>query len=90
MSRLVLHKMDIYCDQCEEPYEAYYVQHEMNDDERRDFLNGKHCPSCKDKPKENKPKSLKLQVQSIAMELMGDDLDGVSSTMEDFEYLNLF
>ena len=81
--------MDIYCQQCEEPYEAYYVQHEMDNQEKKDFLDGKHCPSCKGK-ETTKSKTPRIQAQSIAMDLMGDDLDGVASTMGDFDYMRLF
>jgi hypothetical protein len=41
---------DIRCRVCGEPWEAYYVFHEMTAEERKDFLAGKHCPSCKNKP----------------------------------------
>lgn len=80
--------MDIYCQQCEEPYEAYYVQHEMTDQEKQDFLNGEHCPCCKGKPKKAE-KSNKSIAQMIVNNLLKDDLDGVASTMDDFEFAGL-
>jgi hypothetical protein len=38
--------MDLYCKRCGEPYEYYYVQHEMGATERRRFWDGEGCPSC--------------------------------------------
>jgi hypothetical protein len=38
--------MDLYCKRCGEPYEYYYVQHDMEGHERQRFLSGAGCPSC--------------------------------------------
>jgi len=38
---------DINCIVCGEPYETYYVNHEMSVAERNRLLSGKGCPSCK-------------------------------------------
>lgn len=38
--------MDLYCERCGEPWEHYYVLHEMTPEERNHFLHGEGCPSC--------------------------------------------
>jgi len=38
---------DIICVVCGEPYETYYVYHEMDATERDRLLSGKGCTSCK-------------------------------------------
>lgn len=38
---------DITCAKCGEPWEGYYVYHEMEDWEKEKFLKGEGCPSCK-------------------------------------------
>lgn len=37
---------DIMCAVCGEPWEEYYVYHEMTEYERRTFTSGCGCPSC--------------------------------------------
>ena len=46
---------DIHCRVCNEPYDAYGVYHgDMAEDERKQFLAGEGCPSCKGKkPKDD-------------------------------------
>ena len=39
---------DIICARCGEPWEAYYVYHEMAEWEKWAFTHGKGCPSCVD------------------------------------------
>lgn len=40
--------MDIHCrnPRCLEPWEDFYVLHEMEEEERKLFLSGRGCPSC--------------------------------------------
>lgn len=38
---------DMYCVVCSEPYEDYYVNHDMTVAERNRFLSGKGCECCK-------------------------------------------
>ena len=45
---------DIHCRVCGEPWDAYGVYHDdMTEDERKQFLAGEGCPSCKGKKKDD-------------------------------------
>lgn len=39
--------MDLYCERCGEPWDAYGVRHgDLDDEERCRFLAGQGCPAC--------------------------------------------
>ena len=38
--------MDLLCERCGEPWEAYYVQCDMTTTERERFHHGEGCPTC--------------------------------------------
>ena len=77
--------MDLYCQRCGEPYEHYYVMHEMKPDEKQRFLNGEDCPSCIGKTIEKQP--FRAQVASAMRDILGDDVDGIAAEMEDAEFM---
>lgn len=37
---------DVTCGQCGEPWEYYYLTHEMSEDEKEGVLRGNGCPAC--------------------------------------------
>lgn len=37
----------VYCRKCGEPWDFYYVSHEMSPAERSDFVRGLCCPKCR-------------------------------------------
>ena len=37
---------DVTCGQCGEPWEYYYLTHELAEDEKEDILRGNGCPAC--------------------------------------------
>ena len=37
---------DVTCGQCGEPWEYYYLTHEMAEDEKEDVLRGNGCQAC--------------------------------------------
>jgi len=37
---------DVTCGQCGEPWEYYYLTHEVPEDEKEDILRGNGCPCC--------------------------------------------
>jgi hypothetical protein len=37
---------DLTCGQCGEPWEYYYLTHEMPEDDKGDVLRGDGCPAC--------------------------------------------
>ncbi len=77
--------MDLYCPRCGEPWEYYYVQHEMTPEERNSFHAGTGCPSCSSKEIERRP--FRAQRAAELGALLGDDLDGLAAEMEDAEYI---
>jgi hypothetical protein len=86
--------MDIYCQKCDEPWDVCYVGHDMDEEgEKGDaerFKRGEGCPSCKwgkDAPKEQ---SLRGETMSMLNDLLGDDIDGMASFMDDMDYIGAF
>ena len=77
--------MDLYCQRCGEPWEHYYVHHEMEPDERNAFLAGKHCPCCHDKEVERIP--FRAELAAAFSDILGDDTDGIAIEMEDAEFM---
>jgi hypothetical protein len=84
--------MDIYCQHCGEPYDACYVgsdmEHEAPNGKQR-FLNGEGCPCCDwgQGEAENDMRSLAM---GACADLLGDDIDGMASMMDAFEYMGYF
>ena len=37
---------DVTCGMCGEPWEYYYLTHELVEDEKEDILRGNGCPAC--------------------------------------------
>ncbi|MBI4294654.1 MAG: hypothetical protein HY669_00630 [Chloroflexi bacterium] len=77
--------MDLYCQRCGEPWEHYYVQHEMTPQEGGRFKRGEGCPSCYGKPVVKRP--FRAQLAAAMTDLLGDDVDGLAAEMEDAEAL---
>lgn len=94
--------MDLYCPRCSEPCDSdefHYVE-DLNSDVEGALLSwatatgrfrtigcaaleGGTTPTCE------KDDSLRSLASATLMDLMGDDLDGVASTMDDFEFLGM-
>ena len=54
--------MDLYCQICGEPWEHYHVVHEMEQEEREEFLTGKGCDGCHGKvPEGGRPVTAREQ-----------------------------
>jgi len=77
--------MDLYCERCGEPWEHYYVHHEMTPEERNRFFQGQGCLSCYGKPVEKRP--FRAELSSALRSVLGDDTDGLAAEMEDAEHL---
>ena len=77
--------MDLYCQICGEPFEAYHIQHEISELEKRFFLKGFGCASCEGNvPANGRPEI--AQLSAIAHDLLGDDIDGVASMIDDYTF----
>lgn len=77
--------MDLYCPRCGEPWEHYYVHHEMTPLERVHFFNGAGCPSCYGKTVEKRP--FRAELAAALGSVLGGDTDGLAAEMEDAEFL---
>ena len=76
--------MDLYCQNCGEPYEMYHVYNDMAEDEKQMFLSGKGCDGCKGIPVKNRP--IQAQAMSALQDILGDDVDGIASELSDFNF----
>ena len=74
--------MDLFCQRCGEPWEMDYVNFEMRFLEKIAFVEGEHCPSCKDKEVKERPAI--AEAAAVIADLFGDDTDGLAAMLEDF------
>jgi hypothetical protein len=92
--------MDVYCQRCDEPWDTYYVNFDMDEDSGPDefdgdtkpserFKRGDGCPACKWGKNAPKQKSIRGMAMGAMAELLGDDMDGMASMMDDFEYMGM-
>ena len=77
--------MDVYCGNCGEPCDVYHLHHDMEPEFREMFKAGKGCDCCEGKTQEKK--SFRSELSCVALDLLGDDIDGVASMMDDAEYM---
>ncbi|MBI5934732.1 MAG: hypothetical protein HY867_13585 [Chloroflexi bacterium] len=87
--------MDVHCCNCGEPWDQYFLRHELADEtpesltaERWKFGRNRlvvlHCPACpKDGDHLPDAQDRAAAVEEIAR-LLGDDEDGLAGTLEDF------
>jgi hypothetical protein len=87
--------MDVHCCYCGEPWDQYHLRHDLADsppeelaDEGWEFGTNRlvvlRCPACpKAGPRLPDAEERALIVQELA-DLLGDDEDGLASTLEDF------
>jgi hypothetical protein len=50
----------VFCRKCGEPWDFYYVTHEMTPEERNEFLKGLSCPKCRKRIPEGSEKERAL------------------------------
>jgi hypothetical protein len=78
--------MDIYCQRCGEPWDAYGARHgDMTPEEKERFFKGEDCPACHGKEVKKRP--FRAQATAVLSDLLGDDIDGLAAELEDAEYL---
>jgi len=87
--------MDIYCQKCDEPWEVCYVgggdmdaDGEKGDAER--FKRGEGCPCCAWGKNAPEQQSLRGEAMGMLADLLGDDIDGMASFMDDLDYMGEF
>ena len=79
-------EMDVYCANCGEPCDIYHLNNDMEPKFRQMFKAAKGCDCCEGKKQEGE-KPLRASLSSVAMDLLGDDLDGAASVLDDYEYM---
>ena len=81
--------MDILCTRCGEPWDVFSLVDDMSPEEAEELKAGRCCPCCKHTPDENlhniNPDGSHIQ-QALAG-ILGDDIDGLAASMEDFGLL---
>ncbi|MDD5038683.1 MAG: hypothetical protein PHN78_05140 [Dehalococcoidales bacterium] len=77
--------MDPYCQRCGEPFDIFYVTDEMTDEEKNDFHKGISCPTCRGKEAKKHP--FRASLMSELSSVLGDDIDGLATEMEDAEWM---
>ena len=75
--------MDIYCTNCGEPWDA-----SDSDISRRAVVAG-NCGACDGDPA-MRVNTFQVQAMSMLGDLLGDDIDGMASMMDDAEYMGMF
>lgn len=74
--------MDIYCPRCGEPWDVYSLQSDMTPEEATSLKAGTGCPCCAGKEIKQRPE--RAVICGELMAVLGDDMDGLASTLEDF------
>ena len=85
--------MNIYCLNCGESWDVCHVSDCRAEFDFSEKGTGKivGCPCCLGKPQNLTQKEKQvLEAKSIVADLLGDDVDGLASMYDDFEYLGLF
>ena len=78
--------MDLFCQVCGEPWDIQSVEHyDFSDSERKKFHAGKGCPACKFGEKAPEDMPFRSMLASAAADILGDDIDGLASIMDDAE-----
>lgn len=85
--------MDVFCQKCGEPWDVFSVsEFRLAEDggTRKDFLAGKGCPSCdwgQDQDAVESTPSMRTMLMEATADLLGDDIDGIASAMDDAEWM---
>lgn len=77
--------MDVYCGNCGEPCDVHHLCQDMEPEFREMFKKGTGCDCCEGEKQDKK--SLRSELSCVALDLLGDDIDGVASMMDDAEYM---
>jgi len=80
--------MDLVCIRCGEPWDMDYVRHEEPEAFKRSGGRIDHCPCCpEEKPKHSAKQQERLDAIAALADLLGDDIDGLAGTLDDFGLL---
>ena len=87
--------MDVHCCNCGEPWDQYFLRHELSDDLDGDLtaegwrfgssrLAVLHCPACPKDGSSLPDADDRAAVVTELADLLGTDEDGLAATLEDF------
>lgn len=78
--------MDILCTRCGEPWDVFSLTDDMTPEEAEALKAGRGCPCCASTPDEElhniNPEG--SYAQRHLADILGDDIDGLAATMDDF------
>jgi hypothetical protein len=82
--------MDIRCPLCAEPWDTDELHDVVNQtyDEAYKCFRKIGCATF-DTPCSKNPDKFRAEASAVLMDLLGDDVDGVASMLDDFEYAGL-
>jgi hypothetical protein len=84
--------LELYCQQCGEPWDVEYVQQDMSKTDRERFLFGDGCESCDWGNPEFMPdpenRRIESDLMAVGLDMLGEDLDGLASMIDDFGLLH--
>ena len=80
--------MDLVCTRCGEPWHVDHVLHDEPEGfERKDGVIF-HCPVCpRETPIHSDEEEARLETIRVLGEVLGDDIDALAATLEDFDLL---
>lgn len=87
--------MDVHCCNCGEPWDQYFLRHELPDDVDSNLaaegwrfgpsrLAVLHCPACSKDGLCLPDAEERAEIVTELAQLLGDDEDGLAATIEDF------
>ena len=81
--------MDLICICCGEPWGVDYVLHDEPDGFDRSGGLIRSCPCCHGKEPDGMTEERRSKLSAVAAvaKLLGDDVDGLAATLDDFEAL---
>jgi hypothetical protein len=87
--------MNLICQKCDETWEVCYVgcgdmDADGNAGDAERFKAGEGCPACKWGAKAPKKQSFRGEAMGMLADLLGDDIDGMASMLDEAEYAGMF
>ena len=88
--------MDVHCCNCGEPWDQYHLRHDLADcspeelaDDGWKFGSSRlvvlNCPCCRSARRRQADADERASIVQELADLLGDDEDGLASTLEDFD-----
>lgn len=88
--------MDVHCCNCGEPWDQYHLRQDLADVPRRALIAEGwkfgssrlvvlHCPCCRRNGNRLLDADQRAAITQELADLLGDDEDGLASTLEDFD-----